>query len=473
MKFSLYILVAICLLQSCTTIKNMFTGGDYSLDETSQKGLYHATLKNGLEAFIIEDHTTPLVTIRITFRAGGLVETPDLNGLCHLYEHMLFKGNELYRTQEEFKAALKRLGTGNWNGGTNAEYVTYYFTIPASRLAEGLKFWAFAVKSPLLEEKEFEVEKKVVYTEIEGSQSSPSYPLRKAIRESMYYKYPSRRDVGGDLKVIKNSTIEQMHFIKNNFYIPNNAAIFVAGDIEKSKTLALINQYFGNWKKGADPYKNPLPKHPPLLKNKDLAVATSPHKGTAYFFMKFRGPDAKYDTEATYAADIFGQIINDPNSSLKNNLKKKVPELFGDTRYVNGGYYTQSEGGETYFQLRLKTGKKINLKDAVKRSKSVILDEIKSMLADGYFTDEHIELAKRKLSNYEYYSRETSTKFLESLSFWWSSTSTDYYLNYLEKINDVTTSDLKALIKKYLYKNHFVTAVWLNSDDEKIHKLKN
>ena len=102
-------------------------------------------LENGLEVFLEENHLVPLVNIRITFRAGAIVETPDLNGLCHLYEHMLFKGNALFRNQAEFKAALKRLGVGRWNGRTSTEYVTYYITIPSEKDGEGLKFWAYAV----------------------------------------------------------------------------------------------------------------------------------------------------------------------------------------------------------------------------------------------------------------------------------------------------------------------------------------
>ena len=161
-------------------------------------------LENGLEVFLEENHIVPLVKIRITFKAGAIVEKAETNGLCHLYEHMLFKGNEIYRDQAAFMAALKRMGVGNWNGGTSTECVTYYITIPSEKVEEGLRFWAYAMKLPLLSEDELIKERVVVHNEVSGKQSEPEYLLYKARRHALYPDYWYRRDVSGSLDVIDN-----------------------------------------------------------------------------------------------------------------------------------------------------------------------------------------------------------------------------------------------------------------------------
>ena len=121
-------------------------------------GLSTYVLDNGLEVFVLENHVVPLVTIQLTFRCGAIAQSRETAGLFHLYEHMLFKGNEVYRDQSDFKTAMKELGVGSWNGGTSTEYVTYYFTIPSEKMKKGIEFWANAVRYPLLDPEELEIE---------------------------------------------------------------------------------------------------------------------------------------------------------------------------------------------------------------------------------------------------------------------------------------------------------------------------
>src|SRR5258706_13336164 len=88
-------------------------------------GLGSFTLDNGMEVFVLENHTVPLARIQITFRTGSISQGPQTAGLFHLYEHMLFKGNAAHPNQTDLQAAMKDLGVANWNGGTSAENVSY------------------------------------------------------------------------------------------------------------------------------------------------------------------------------------------------------------------------------------------------------------------------------------------------------------------------------------------------------------
>ena len=426
-------------------------------------------LENGLEVFLEENHLVPLVNIRVTFRAGAIVETPELNGLCHLYEHLLFMGNSLYKNQGEFKAALKRMGAGSWNGGTSTEYVTYYVTIPSDMIEKGLEFWAYAVKSPLLSEDELLREREVVHNEIAGKQSEPGYPLRKAVLHALYPDYWHRRDVGGDLDIIDTATVDKLKFIKDNYYVPNNAALFISGDIKPDSVLAVVKKYYGDWQRGGGFPK--LPPHKPLTDEIWVAVATSPTKGMCSVSFTFRGPDMGADSKSTYAADVWGQMINDPEGKFKNNMYKAVPELHGGTRYISAGYFTQRDAGASRFSFTVTVPDKGNLWDIINRLKAALKNELDLMLEENYFLGNSLKLSKSEIKNHDILSRETAAGFMSNLSFWWASTSTDYYLNYLDNIKMVTMPDISSFLNKYLTNKYFLTSVWIHEEDDKIHEI--
>ena len=149
----------------------LFTSFTAAAQETSEKGLYHYVLDNGLELFVMENHAAPLAYIEIAIRAGGISQSEKNAGLFHLYEHMMFKGNTKYKTAAAVQRALKNLGVASWNGSTANEFINYFFTVPSSSLTEGLEFWSHAVRDPLLDPNELENEKKVVISEKIGRAS--------------------------------------------------------------------------------------------------------------------------------------------------------------------------------------------------------------------------------------------------------------------------------------------------------------
>ncbi|MCP4714967.1 MAG: insulinase family protein [Deltaproteobacteria bacterium] len=426
-------------------------------------------LDNGMEVFLEENHIVPLVTIRLTFRAGAIVETADINGLCHLYEHMLFKGNELYRTQESLKAAMKRMGVGSWNGGTSTEYVTYYVTVPSDKMQEALQFWAAAVTSPLLDVDELSKEQEVVHNEIAGKQAEPGYKLMLAKLKALYGEQYYRRQTGGELTVIDSASVAQLQYIKDNFYVPNNAALFVSGDIDPAAALDAARQFYGSWKTG--PGFPVLRKHVPLSKNLWVAVDNSPSKDIVSVAFTFRGPDTGDDVQSTYGADIWGQAVNDPQGHFKNNMAAAVPELHGGTRYIGAGYFTQRDGGETSFSFKIRIPENGDLWEVINRLRSTLLQEIEKMQTDGYFAAGELAAAKVEIENHDVLSRETAAGYMNNLSFWWASTSTEYYTGYLERIKGVTLSDAQAFLRAYVYKKNFLTSVWIHPEDDAAHGI--
>lgn len=422
-------------------------------------------LDNGLELFVIENHTVPLAWVQITFRCGARTHTPETAGLFHLYEHMLFKGNAVYKDQTSFSNAMKELGVTTWNGGTSGEYVTYYFSVPSDKVEKGIEFWANAVRYPLFDQKEFEAEKGVVINEIKGYNSDPGHIFYGAIDKNIWYKYPWRKDVGGAPKHIQAATIDQMKMIKDTFYVPNNAALFVGGDVNPEKILEYTKKYFGTWEKSKSPVPE-FPKHPEMASKAYLVYPDSTfYKNFIFFMMQFRGPDVLDDPEATYAADVWGTLLENPNGKFKNNIFKKLRGLYKKD-YIVMYYYTQRDGGEVTFYTYMTYNANLITPDRIKELEKIVLDELNLMATDpNYFSKEEFELAKRKLFDHRVIESEKPSSLISNLSFWWASATTDYYFNYLDNCNKVKYEDIVNFLQKYVLGKNYVLAVRMNSKD--------
>ena len=202
--------------------------------------------KNGIEIVIIENFDTPLVYIEVAFKAGGNYQTTENEGIFHLYEHMLFKGNSLYKNSAQVSDAMSKLGVSNYNGTTGPDYVNYFFKIPATSFEKGIEFWANAVISPLFNKEELEREKKVVISEILDDVSNKNLKAYKTILKS-FFPDSEHKIVSGNPEKINSVTVEDLIKMQNEYYVPNNCAIFISGAVDKELALKTVEKYFGNW----------------------------------------------------------------------------------------------------------------------------------------------------------------------------------------------------------------------------------
>lgn len=434
-------------------------------------GLTHYVLDNGLEIFVIENHIVPLARIQITFRCGSIAQTPETAGLFHLYEHMLFKGNKVYKNQTEFAAAMKQLGISTWNGGTSREYVTYYITVPSSKLDKGIEFWANAVKYPLFNENELEAEKDVVINEIRGYHNDQANIFSSKIIYSLFYKYPWRKDISGPESNIKNATVDILKQIQEKYYVPNNAALFVGGDVNPEQVKKIAEKYFGDWSKGEENPQIAENPHPYIEKDEFYVYPDDTfYQKFAYVYLTFRGPDVTVDPEATYAADVWGTLLEDPNGKFLNHIFGSIPGIYSKD-YIWMYYYTQRDGGQIDFATYIQILNGQNTAERVLKLKEAVLNEIKQMVEDpNYFTKEDYELAKKKLADKRLINMETPSNFIENLSFWWASATTDYYFGYIENCNKVTYKNIKAFLKKYILSKNSILGVRMFNKDYDLEK---
>jgi zinc protease len=429
-------------------------------------GLQKSTLSNGMELFVLENHVVPLARIQITFRCGAISQTPETVGLFHLYEHMLFKGNRVFKTQSDFQAAMKELGVASWNGGTSGESVSYYFTVPSDKVAKGIEFWGEAVRYPLFNPDELTTEKDVVMSEVQGYLNDPNDIYQSGIDKALFWKYPWRKDVGGYEKIIRGATVQTMRDIQSAFYIPNNSALFVGGDVDPKAVRAAVDKYFGDWKRGKDPWAKPLPAQAALAGGSLVAFSDDQmYNGVAFVEIRLRGPEVLADTSATYAADVWGKLIDDPNGKFKADIFSKVPGLY-KKEYISAYYATQRDGGFIDFSTYMILAPGEDTFARLAALKKAFTEEMAAMASDpAYFNQKDFEVMRTKLADERVLERETVDGFIGSLSFWWATANTDYYLGYADNLKKVGFPQLRKYLTDYLAGKNSVLSVRMNPQD--------
>lgn len=416
--------------------------------------IYSKELPNGLDVVVIENSVVPLVTIELDVRNGSYTEPPEYNGLSHLYEHMFFKANAQIPNQEKYLERVQELGM-SWNGTTSEERVNYFFTFGKDYLKDGLEFMRAATMTPLFLQTELERERPVVTGEYDRAEASPFYHLFREVNRKMWYKYYSRKNVIGDRDVILTCDQKKMQTIQQRYYIPNNSALLIAGDVKHEEIFKLAEQYFGDWKRGDDPFKlYPVPDHPPLTKSETVIVEKPVNAVTLQ--IGWHGPSLSKDTKATYAADVFSYIIGQRNSAFQKRLVES-----GLFTFVGLNYYTLDHTGPITVQAQTTA-------DRFQEAEKALFGEIGKIASPDYYTDEQLENAKTRLELNEMYNQERPSTFVHTVGFWWAVTNgLDYYLSYVDNLRKVTRKDISDYAQRYIQNAPYVKGVLLSPADRK------
>lgn len=417
-------------------------GGSKAAPTTPFKSM---TLPNGLQVIAIEDHGVPLVTVDITVRNGAFTEPDEFAGLSHLYEHMFFKANRANPSQTIFMRKVRNLGI-SFNGYTSDEVVTYFFTLPSKNLDSGMRFMADAIRSPLFDSTELIREREVVLGEFDRNEAQPTFALGYALDSALWSPYVSRKQPLGQRQVIKTATVEKMRMIQNRFYVPNNAALIISGDIRPSEIFTLARKYFAEWERGANPFPsyNP-PAFPPLRPQIILREARLPFVEGS---LNFHGPSVGKDEPSPFQAELLTTIISQRNSRLSRRLVDS-----GLTMSFSANYEADRNTGPFSFDFRS------TAKDT-RRAIEIIKEETRAMARPGYFTPEEIAIAKKIIDDQPIYDRDNVFSFtIGRMASWWSKATPDYYVNFPSNVEKVTADDLAGFVTTYLVGKPFVVGI--------------
>lgn len=419
--------------------------------QTGSVGIQSKKLANGLEVLVIENHAVPLVTIELDVKNGAFTEGPEFSGLSHLYEHMFFKANRTIPSQEQYLKRVNQLGA-QWNGTTSEERVNYYITVGVDSLVPSMQFMEDAIRYPLFNQDELVRERPVVLGEFDRNEANPFFHLTRAADTILWTPgFYTRKTAIGKRDVITSATREKMNSIKDRFYVPNNSALILSGDITPARGFQLAEQIFGDWPRGGDPFTTPAP-NPPALTKSSSVIVEKPVNGAA-LYMVWQGPSVTADPAATYAADVLSTILANPTSKFQKRLVDS-----GLTFGVALNYYTQAHVGPISIFAQMTPDKALEARKA-------IMEEIAKLGDENYVTQKELSAAQTQLGIQALYGREQASEYAHTVGFWWAVTGLDYYRNYVPNMQKVTRADLASYAKKYIIGKPHVTALLLSPAD--------
>jgi zinc protease len=416
------------------------------------------TLSNSLEVIIFPDRSVPLVTVDLAIKMGSFVEGDDTNGYSHFFEHLFFRENEAIARGEDYLQDIGRKGIV-YNGETREEVTHFYLTSPSAHFEILLRFLRDAAMYPSFNSAQFEREREVVIEEILRQDANPYSALERETHRRMFPGQQARKLPGGTQRSLRAASIERLREWHRRYFAPDNAALVITGDVDRDHALRRVSALFGSWQRAA----GSLPPSPPVdfppLAESSAGIVEAPIQNVIIRF-EWHGPSVGRDTPATHAADVFSNIVRQPNSLFQRALVDT-----GLVNVVGVNYYTQRFTGPISILA-------VTSPEKARAALKAIAAEVRRFAAPDYYTDEELENAKASLAAEDLFDQEKLSEYAHTLAFWWASGGTDYFRDYQRDLRRVTRADIRRYLTAYIVGKPNVVVVLLSSPAQRQLKLQ-
>ena len=291
--------------------------------------LYKEVLPNGLKVFALKDPNAPLAVFQIWYNAGSIHEQVGKTGLAHLLEHLMFKGTPAYGPKM-FSKIISRAG-GVDNAGTNKDYVFYHQKLAPDKLYLSIDLEADRMRNLIMDAKETLAERDVVMEERRmRNEDDPQHTVYEEVMAAAFKNSPYRWPVIGWMQDIKRITREDLYNYYRKYYVPNNATIIIAGNIDVDSLMQKIRSEFGSIPKGED-IKNPDIDEPEQFGERRLYVKKEAE--LPYVLCAFKAPNLF--NEDSLALEVLAGVLSGGKSSrmYKSLIDEKRIALSADASY--------------------------------------------------------------------------------------------------------------------------------------------
>ena len=209
-------------------------------------------LPNGLHVILHRNSDAPVVSTYVLYHVGSKDERPDRTGFAHFFEHLMFEGSENIE-RGQIDKLISGAG-GNLNASTSFDRTDYYINVPANELELALWIESERLLHAVIDETGVETQREVVKEERRSRYDNQPYgsimeKMAKAVFDGTSYEWTPI----GSAQYIDEATIDEFRDFYKKWYVPNNATLAIAGDIDVEKTKLLVERYFGEIPKGPDP----------------------------------------------------------------------------------------------------------------------------------------------------------------------------------------------------------------------------
>ena len=478
------IMVALLLTGAATAMQ----AKDYKYQtvEGDPTGTRIYTLENGLRVYLSVNKETPLIHTYVAVKTGSRNDPAETTGLAHYLEHLMFKGTkqfgttdaekeapllkdieeryEKYRTltdpgqrkkayhgidsvsqlaakyfiPNEYDKLMSSIGAEKTNAYTSNDVTCYTEDIPANEVDNWAKIQADRFQNMVI--RGFHTELEAVYEEYNIGLTRDGNKEWEALSKLLFPTHPyGTQTTIGTQEHLKNPSIVNIKNYFNRYYVPNNVAICMAGDMDPEKVIATIDKYFGSWKR-SDALSFPqFPKQKPLTAPKDTTVMGPEAENIVLAWGFDGGQSLQSDT-----LDVIANILSNGKAGLMDiNLSQKM-------KYLGGEAFAMSlaEYGLMGISASPKEGQSL---DEVKK---LVLGEVEN-LKKGNFPDELLPAVINNMK-LEYYhalekNQDVADQFVDAFI---KGREWQTVVGRLDRISKMTKAQIVAFANKYLNNNY-------------------
>lgn len=409
-------------------------------------------LDNGLHVILHQDNTAPVVTTSVMYHVGGKDRQDGRTGFAHFFEHLLFEGTENIPNGKWFEIVSSNGGTNNANTSNDRTY--YYEIFPSNNLELGLWMESERMMHPIIKQKGVDTQNEVVKEERRLSYDNRPYGnLLQAVSSNLFEKHPYKDPNVGYMEDLDAATLEEFKNYFDKYYVPNNAVLVVAGDIDISKTKKMIQDYFGPIPKGDSVVRN-FPKETPITKE-IKATAYDANIQLPATVLGYRTPS--FTDKDSYVLNMISDYLSNGNSS---KLYKKLVDDKKEALAVQAFNLEQEDYG-MYLIFAIPQG------DTSLETLNKNMEEEIAKIRTDLISETDFQKIQNKAENNYVNSNSSVAGIANSLA--------SNYLLYgnTELINEViniyrsiTREDIKRVANEYLNPNQRVVLEYLPKAEE-------
>jgi len=404
-------------------------------------------LDNGLHVILHEDHSTPIVSVSVMYHVGSKNEQPDRTGFAHFFEHLMFEGTENI-PRGEYSRYVEKSG-GTLNANTSADRTYYYEIFPSNQLELGLWLESERMLHAKVDSVGIATQKQVVIEEKKQNYDNRPYgSILIEVMKRAFKEHPYRWTTIGDPDHIRAAKDEEFQQFYDQFYVPDNAVLVIAGDIEPEKTRQLVQKYFGDIPAGEGEIYRPDVVEPPL--GGEVRDTVYDNIQVPLVLHAYRTP--AMGTEDYYALEMLSTLLADGQSS---RLYKSLVDEQQIAMQVSSFPLPFRDPSVSIAFALPNMGKDI---EELEQAMITEIEKVKNNLID----EKEFQKLKNKFENDIISSKTRIAGIANDLARYYTYFGdTDMINSELDKYMSVTREDIKRVANKYYTKDNRVVLYYL------------
>ncbi len=411
-------------------------------------------LDNGLTVILHQDNTAPVVTTSVMYHVGAKDEDPERTGFAHFFEHLLFEETKNIEKGSWFKLVTSNGGSNNANTSDDRTY--YYENFPSNNLELGLWMESERMLHPIIDQKGVDTQNEVVKEEKRlRVDNAPYGQILAEVKKNLYTKHPYRWATIGSMEHLDAATLEEFQAFNDKFYVPNNATLVVAGDIDIEKTKKMVEDYFGPIPKGA-PVERVNIKEDPITEQIN-ATYEDPNIQLPAIVTAYRTPSMK--ERDAYVLNMISSVLSDGKSS---RLYKKLVDEQKQALQIGAFNISQEDYGQ-YIVFGIPMG------DTPLDTLIAETDEEIKKIQNELISEREFEKLQNTFENRFVNSNSSIAGIAGSLATYsMLYGDTNLINNEIEIYRSITREEIQEVAKKYLNPNQRLVLRYMpkNSDSE-------